>query len=79
MASRWSVCLAVFDELMFKGQPGLPSSDTPLLPSEVLQFGADGPEDPGDDNAVHPRPGQIRGGSVVGEDVIVEGVALEGE
>jgi len=69
--------LSVSLELGLESDPGLASSAAGLA-NDVLQLHGERPEDPGQDDAVHPEPGR-RGGGAVGEDVVVEGVALEGE
>ena len=69
--------LSVSPELGLESDPGL-TSRAPGLANDVLQLHGERPEDPGQDEAVHPEPGQ-RHGRAVGEDVVVEGVVLEGE
>jgi hypothetical protein len=72
------VCLAVADELVLERQPGLTHGDA-MFPGDVLKVDADGVENPGDDNVVHPFSGRIVGRRSVEEDMGGEFVALEGE
>jgi len=50
-----STSLAVAEELVLNGKPGLASGATALA-DDVLQLDGDGAEDPGEDNTVHPAP-----------------------
>jgi hypothetical protein len=69
--------LSVAPELGLESDPDLTHS-APGLADDILQLHGERPEDPGQDDAVHPEPGGCDGGAV-GEDVVVEGVALGGE
>jgi hypothetical protein len=64
--------------LALERQPGLAS--VRRVADEVVEVEGDRPNDPGEDNAVKAQPrGGLSRDRVIGEDVIVEGVAAEGE
>ena len=69
--------LAVAEEHGLGNNLGL-SSGSSLLAYVVLRLDREGAEDPGQDSAVHPGPG-VRRHHRVGEDMVVEGVAVEGQ
>ena len=69
--------LSVAPEQGLESDPSLASS-APGLADDVLQLHDERPEDLEQDDVVHPEPGRRNGGAI-GEDVVVEGVALEGE
>jgi hypothetical protein len=70
--------VAVPEELFFKGEPR-PTTRVHLVADDVLELEGDGSMEPGEDHGVHegPCPGR-RGGDVV-EDVVIEGIAPQGE
>jgi hypothetical protein len=65
------------EELFFEGEPRL-TARVRLVADDVLELG-DGSVEPGEDHGVHQGPGQGRRGGDVVEDVVVEGVAPQGE
>lgn len=69
--------LSVAKELGLKSEPSL-ASRTPVLADNVLQLDGESLEDPGEDDTVHPEPGEARRGAV-SENMVVECVALQGE
>lgn len=70
-------CLNVAEELL-NGNPSLASNATTLT-DNVLQLDGDGPENPGEDNAIHPTSGGDSEGHHVCENVVVDSIALQGE
>jgi hypothetical protein len=74
--------LAVAEELLIKGNPKLLSGAvTAALVSAggLLEVDGDGAEQPQQDHTVHPVPVRVVEGRSVGGDMVVEGVALEGQ
>ena len=74
-----SAGLGVAEELTLERQPNLTRGAT-VGPDDVLEVEGEGPEDPGQGDAVEtlPRRGLSRDRHVK-EDVVIQGVALEGE
>jgi hypothetical protein len=73
-----SMSLAVVEELLLDGNPGL-ATNTTMLANDILQLNSDHPEEPREDHTIH-LP--LRGDSKrrrVGEDMVVKGVALQCE
>src|SRR6185312_5769206 len=71
--------LGVAEELALERHPGLPRGAA-VDPDEVLKIQGDGPEDPGHGDAVEAQPRHVpRLDRQVNEDVVVEGVAADGE
>jgi hypothetical protein len=66
------------EELVFEGEPHL-TSRVRLVADDVLELDGDGSVEPGEDHRVHQGPGPRRRGGDVVEDVVVEGVAPQGE
>jgi hypothetical protein len=64
-------------ELGLKSEPSL-TSRTPTLVDDVLQLDGESPEDPGEDDIVHPQLGKAKRGAV-SENMVVESLALQGE
>jgi hypothetical protein len=70
--------LGVAQKLALERQPGLASIRR--VADEVVEVEGDRPDDPREDDAVKAQPrGGLGSDSGIGEDVIVEGVAAEGE
>jgi hypothetical protein len=69
---------AIVDELVLDHVPDLTRGDTVLL-GDVLKFADDHAEDPGEDGGLHAIPGRVIDTRSVGEDMVVEFVALQGE
>jgi hypothetical protein len=66
------------EELFFEGEPRL-TARVRLVANDVLELDGDGSVEPGEDHGVHQGPGWGRRGGDVVEDVVVEGVATQGE
>jgi hypothetical protein len=66
------------EELLFKGEPRL-TARVRLVADDVLELDGDGSVEPGEDHGVHQGPGWGRRGGDVVEDVVIEGVAPQGE
>jgi hypothetical protein len=72
------VCFAVVDELVLDCAPDLVHGDAMLL-GDVLKLTGDRAKDPGEDDSLHVIPGRDIDGRSVGEDVVGEFIALQGE
>jgi hypothetical protein len=70
--------ISVPEELFFEGEPRL-MTRVRLVADDVLELDGDGSMEPGEDHGVHQGPGLGRWGGDVVEDVVVEGVAPQGE
>jgi hypothetical protein len=66
------------EELFFEGKPRL-TTRVRLVTDDVLELDGDGSVEPGEDHGVHQGPSPRRWGGNVVEDVVVEGVASQGE
>jgi hypothetical protein len=66
------------EEPFFEGEPRL-TSRVRLVADDVLELDGDGSVELGEDHGVHQGPGPGRRGGDVVEDVVVEGVAPQGE
>jgi hypothetical protein len=66
------------EELVFEGEPRL-TVRVRLVADDVLELDGDGSVESGEDHGVHQGPGPRRRGGDVVEDVVVEGVAPQGE
>jgi hypothetical protein len=68
----------VREELFLEGKPRL-MARVRLVMDDVLELDGDGSVEPGEEHGVHQGPGQgWRGGNVV-EDMVIEGVASQGD
>jgi hypothetical protein len=70
--------LAIADELVLEREPDLARSDVALI-EDVQKLTGNRAEDPGDDDALHALPGRVIDGRGIGENVVGEVVALQGE
>jgi hypothetical protein len=68
----------IANELVLDRAPNLVHGDVVLL-GDVLKLIADRAEDPGEDDGFHVIPGRVVDGRSVGEDVVSEFIALQGE
>jgi hypothetical protein len=66
------------EELFFEGEPHL-TTRVRLVANDILELDGDGSVEPGEGHGVHQGPGLGRRGGDVVEDVVVEGVAPQGE
>jgi hypothetical protein len=66
------------EELFLEGEPRL-TARVRLVADDVLELDGYSSVEPGEDHFVHQGPGQGRRAVDVVEDVVVEGVALQGE
>jgi hypothetical protein len=66
------------EELFFEGEPRL-TTRVRLVTDDVLELDGDGSMEPGEDHGVHQGLGPGRLGGDIVEDVVVEGVAPQGE
>jgi hypothetical protein len=72
------VSVPVPEELFFEGEPRL-TTHVRLVTDDVLELDSDGSVEPGEDHRVHQGPGLGRRGGNVVKDVVIEGVAPQGE
>jgi hypothetical protein len=73
-----STSVPVPEELFFEGEPRL-ATCVRLVADDVLELDGDGSVEPEEDHGVHQGPGPGWRGGDVFEDVVVEGVAPQGE
>jgi hypothetical protein len=66
------------EELFFESEPRL-TAHVLLVADDVLELNGDGSVEPVEDHGVHQGPSSGRQGGDVVEDVVVEGVAPQGE
>jgi hypothetical protein len=66
------------EELFLEGEPRL-TARVRLVTDDVLELDGDSSVEPGENHGVHQGPGRGRRGGDVMEDVVVEGVAPQGE
>jgi hypothetical protein len=72
----WSV--PVLEELFLEGNPRL-TDRVCLVTDDFLELDSDSSMEPGEHHGVHQGPGWGRRGGEVVKDVVVEGLALQGE
>jgi hypothetical protein len=72
------VSVPVPEEMFLEGEPRL-TVRVRLVADDVLELDSDGSVEPGEDHGVHQGPGRGRRGDDVVEDMVVEGVAPQGE
>lgn len=71
-----SASLAIAKGLLLDGNPGL-TGNASTLANNILQLNFDGLKDPEEDHSIHPLPGGDSEGRRVGEDMVVQGIALD--